>query len=131
MKTSFIRLNWRAYLPADEREYELYSIAYRRSYSFLVGVLISVPGFYKIASINSTLPASLIFIFLLVYTLVGFILAEFVGSRVFVGHDVSFSKKRPAIGMGEGTWSGFAILFGFMFVAFVFVTVAYLATHLN
>lgn len=129
MKQSSTRLNWRSYLPADEREYELYSIAFRRSYSFLGGVLISVPGFYKMASLNETLPASLIFIFLLVYILVGFILAEFVGSRVFVGQDVSFSKKRPAIGMGEGTWSGLAILTGFIFVSFGIV--AYLANHLN
>lgn len=128
MTKSPTRLNWRSYLPADEREYELYSVAYRRSYSFLVGVLISILGFYKAATVTENLRPGMIYILLLVYILVGFLLAEFVGSRVFVGQEVSFSKKRPTFSMVEGTWSGLLLLIGFMLVAFS--VVAFLATHL-
>lgn len=122
MKPSPTRLNWRTYLPADEREYELYSLAYRRSYSFLVGVLISVLGFYKIATVSDHLNTSLVYVPLVVYVLVGFILAEFVGSRVFVGQEVSFSKKRPAFSFVEGTWGGLMLLLGYMCIAFFLMT---------
>lgn len=129
MKKSSTRLNWRTYLPADEREYELYSTAYRRSYSFLVGVLLSVYGFYKMITITNHLSPSLISLLLIVYILIGFILAEFVGSRAFVGHEVSFSKKREAFKMVEGTWGGMFLLLGYLAVALI---VAYwLAVHLN
>lgn len=129
MKQSSTRLNWRTYLPADEREYELYSIAYRRSYSFLVGVLLSVVGFYKVATVTENLRPPMLHILLLVYILIGFLLAEFVGSRVFVGHDVSFSKKRPAFAMVEGTWGGLFLLVGYMAVGFAVVT--FLANFIN
>lgn len=129
MKKSLTRLNWRTYLPADEREYELYSIAYRRSYSFLVGVLLSIFGVHKMVTITDNLPSQLISILLLVYILIGFVLAELVGSRVFVGQDVSFSKKREAFKMVEGTWSGAALLLGYVTLALVIMF--FLAVSIN
>jgi len=128
MKQSATRLNWRLYLPADEREYELYSTAYRRSYSFLVGILISVLGFYKVATNTGHLDASFIYLLLLLYISVGFLLAELVGSRVFVGQEVSFSKKRPAFAMVEGTWGGLLLLL--CYICSVFIGVTFLANHI-
>lgn len=119
MRKSSTRLNWRAYLPADEREYELYSIAYRRSYSFLVGVLLSVVLFFDFVTMNDNLPSSLVQVFLCIYVIVGFLLAEFVGGRVFVGKDVSFSKKRALFQFVEGTSSSILLLLGFIFISFL------------
>lgn len=122
MKASLTQLNWRTYLPADEREYELYSKAYRRSYSFMCGLLLSIIFFYQGATSGEGLNPATTRVLLLVYILVGFILAEWAGSRVFVGHEVSFSKKRPAFSLVEGTWSGLFVLIVYVALATFMVT---------
>ncbi len=120
MKSSDTRLNWRRYQPADEREYELYSQAYRRSYQFLVAFIISIAGFYKIASMDNHLTSVVIYGLLMIYVIGGLLLAEWVGSRVFIGQQVSFSKKR-LIGIESKLFSGMAILVVYILFSYILV----------
>lgn len=111
------RLYWRSYQPADEREYELYSKAYRQAYHFLVGLVVSVPIFYHFVSQN--LNSELVYLATFIYISLGVFLAEWVGGRALIGHDISFTTKRPIFSSSDVSWVGALALLGFIFGSFM------------
>lgn len=119
MNKSKIRLSWRAYQAADEREYELYSRAYRQAYHFLVGLVVSVPIFYHFVIQN--LNSELVYLVTFIYISLGVFLAEWVGGRALIGHDISFTTKRPILSGSDISWVGALALLGLIFGSFMLV----------
>lgn len=111
-----VPLDWISYQPVDEREYALYSLAYRHVYQFLVGVTVSVPMFYHFAS--QTVASWLAYTLSFSYVFLGLMLGQWVSGKVFVGHEVSFSKKQPVFKTTNLTGLSIVVLLGFIFISY-------------
>jgi hypothetical protein len=110
-----IPLNWRAYQPADEREQAIFNQAHQRAHRFMCGVLIGVILFFQV---SQDVAAPLVEFGVFIYAILGYLLSEWVGGRVFKGQEVSFKQLR-GFNQGSQFWQDLVLLVAFLFLCYL------------